>query len=142
MAKTKTGKTEQDVTTFINGWPDEKKKADSFRLIKILSELTGEEPYMYGPTIIGFGNYHYRYASGHEGDAPLAAFSPRKSAFSLYFAPDFPGRNELLKKFGKHKAAVACIYVNKLDDIDLEIFKKMNIASINHVKKLYPASKK
>ena len=142
MAKIKTAKTNQDVIKFVNAVPDERKRADSFKLIEILSEITGEEPYMYGPTIIGFGNYHYKYESGHEGDAPLAGFSPRKSAISLYFESGFPGREDLLKKFGKHKAAVSCIYVNKLDDIDLEIFKKMTIASIKHTRKRYPDSKK
>ncbi len=142
MAKIKTAKTNQDVIKFVNAVPDERKRADSFKLIEILSELTGEEPYMYGPTIIGFGNYHYKYESGHEGDAPLAGFSPRKSAISLYFESDFPGRAELLKKFGKHKAAVACIYVNKLEDIDLDVFKKMTIASMKHTKKRYPDSSK
>lgn len=93
---------------------------------------------MYGPSIIGFGNYHYKYASGHEGDAPLAGFSPRKAAMTLYFASHFPGREALLKKLGKCKNTVSCVYINKLADIDLEVFKKMTKASVDHTKKLYP----
>ena len=93
---------------------------------------------MYGPSIVGFGSYHYKYASGHEGDAPLAGFSPRKAAISLYVAPDFPEREKLVKKLGKCKVAVSCIYVNKLDDIDEEVLKQMITASVKHVREKYP----
>ena len=85
---------------------------------------------MWGPTIIGFGNYHYKYESGHEGDAPLAGFSPRKDAIVLYFAPTFNRREELLQKFGKYKAGKSCIYIKKLADVDMEILKKMIVGSI------------
>jgi hypothetical protein len=138
MAKTKTFKTDQDVTEFVNSVADEKKRADSFKLIETMKGVTGFKPYMWGPSIIGFGNYHYKYQSGHEGDAPLAGFSPRKSAISLYLASKFPERNELLKQFGKYKSAVACIYIKTLDDINMSILKKMVSASARHIKKLYP----
>ena len=138
MAKTKTFKTDQDVTEFINLVADEKKRADSFKLIEIMSGITGFKPYMWGPSIIGFGNYHYKYQSGHEGDAPLAGFSPRKSAISLYLESEFPERDQLLKQFGKHKAAVSCIYIKTLDDINISILKKLISASARHTKKLYP----
>lgn len=140
--KNKTTKTGASVEAFINALPDEKKKQDSYTLINMMREVTGHEPHMWGPTIIGFGSYHYKYESGHEGDAPLAGFSPRKAALSLYFEPEFSGRDELLAKLGKHKAAVACVYVNKLADIDLGILKKMAIASVKHTKKKYPDKKK
>ena len=140
MATNKTIRTEASVTDFINTLTDEQKKKDSFKLVQIITQLTGLEPYMYGPTIIGFGNYHYKYESGREGDAPLAGFSPRKAAISLYFSSVFPERENLLKKLGRHKAAVACIYVKRLDDIDLNVFKEMTIASVNHTRKLYPES--
>lgn len=94
---------------------------------------------MWGPTIIGFGSYHYKYASGREGDAPLAGFSPRKDSLALYFASKFPEREELLAKFGKHRSAVACIYVKKLEDIDLDVFRQLTKASIKEVRRLYPA---
>jgi Domain of unknown function (DU1801) len=139
MPKTKTFKTDVDVTQYINSLTDEKKRTDSFKLIEIMSSVTGLKPYMWGPSIIGFGNYHYIYESGHEGDAPLAGFSPRKSAISLYFSSEFPEKEELLKQFGKHKSAVACIYIKKLDDINISILKKMISASVGHIKRLYPS---
>lgn len=140
--KNKTAPTSVSVEAFINTLPNEQKKQDSYTLINMMREVTGHEPYMWGPTIIGFGNYHYKYESGREGDAPLAGFSPRKAAISLYFEPEFPGREDFLSKLGKHKAAVACVYVNKLADIDLGILKKMTIASVKHTKKKYPDKKK
>ncbi len=123
---------------FIQSLTDEKKRADSLKLVEIMSELTGEKPYMYGPTIVGFGNYHYKYESGHEGDAPIAGFSPRKAAFSIYLG-NFPGRKEMMKDLGKHKEAVACLYVNKLADINLPVLKKIIKACIAHTKKTYPS---
>lgn len=140
--KSKTTATGVSVDAFINSLPNEQKKQDSYTLINMMREVTGHEPYMWGPTIIGFGNYHYKYNSGREGDAPIAGFSPRKAALSLYFESEFPGREDLLAKLGKHKAAVACVYVNKLADIDLGVLKKMIIASTKHTKKKYPDKKK
>lgn len=138
MAKTKTVKTKQDVTAFVNKVPDERKRTDSFKLIEIMSGITGQKPYMWGPTIIGFGNYHYKYESGHEGNAPIAAFSPRKNALTLYTAPEFPGKKELLKQLGKHTAFVSCVYFKKLEDISIPVLKKIIIAGAKHVKKFYP----
>lgn len=140
--KNKTAPTGVSVEAFISALPDEKKKQDSYTLINMMKEITGHEPRMWGPTIIGFGTYHYKYESGREGDMPLAGFSPRKAAISLYFESEFPGRDEYLAKLGKHKAAVACVYVNKLADIDLGVLKKMTIASVKHTKKKYPDKKK
>ena len=138
MAKTKTFKTDVDVTQYVNSLTDEKKRTDSFKLIEIMSSVTGLEPYMWGPSIIGFGNYHYIYKSGHEGDAPIAAFSPRKSAISLYISSEFPEREDLLKQFGKYRSAVACIYIKKLDDINVSILKELISASVRQAKSLYP----
>jgi len=138
MAKIKTVKTNQDVTEFINSVADERKRADSFKLVETMSGITGCKPYMYGPTIIGFGNYHYKYPSGHEGDAPIAGFSPRKSAISLYVASRFPEREQLLKQLGKCKVAVACVYIKSLDDINMPVLRKMISVSAKYIKKLYP----
>ena len=135
MAKNKTTRTDQDVVAFINAVPNEKKRKDSFVLLEMMARISGEEPYMYGPTIIGFGNYHYKYESGHEGDAPLVGFSPRKAAFSLYLSSTFPGREKMLAEFGKHKASVACIYVNSLADIKLPVLEKMIEASVKDTRK-------
>lgn len=140
-SKNKTSPTGASVEAFINALP-EQKRLDSNTLINMMREVTGHEPYMWGPTIIGFGNYHYKYESGREGDAPIAGFSPRKAALSLYFESEFPEREELLAKLGKHKAAVACVYINKLADINLGILKKMTIASVKHTKKKYQDKRK
>lgn len=126
MAKNKTTETNESITDFINTFvEDETKKKDAFELIKIMQEVTHFEPKMWGPSIIGFGSYHYKYASGHEGDAPLVGFSPRKAAISLYINVPTENRDELLSKLGKHKASKGCIYVKKLADIDIEVLKNM-----------------
>ncbi|TDW48914.1 uncharacterized protein DUF1801 [Flavobacterium sp. 270] len=138
MAKNKTTETQSSVTDFINAVEDQKKQTDAFELAKIMQEQTGFEPKMWGPSIIGFGSYHYKYESGHEGDAPLVAFSPRKAAISLYCYITPENREELLAKLGKHKASKGCIYINKLADIDIEILKKMTVLSVENLNKLYP----
>ncbi|MFH6967859.1 DUF1801 domain-containing protein [Flavobacterium sp. FlaQc-28] len=137
MAKNKTTETQSSVTDFINTVEDEAKRNDAFELIKIMQQITGFEPKMWGPSIIGFGSYHYKYASGHEGDAPLAAFSPRKSATTVYFFSSENTEKELTK-LGKHKSSKACIYIKKLTDIDLEILKNVILISIKEVQNLYP----
>ncbi|MEG2102381.1 MAG: DUF1801 domain-containing protein [Flavobacterium sp.] len=137
MAKNKTTETQSSVTDFINTVEDEAKRNDAFELIKIMRQITGFEPKMWGPSIIGFGSYHYKYASGHEGDAPLAAFSPRKSATTIYFFSSENTEKELAK-LGKHKSSKACIYIKKLTDIDLEILKNVILISIKEVQNLYP----
>jgi single-stranded DNA-specific DHH superfamily exonuclease len=140
MAKNKTTETESSVIDFINNTvEDETKRNDAFELIKIMQQQTGFEAKMWGPGIIGFGSYHYKYASGHEGDAPLAGFSPRKAAISLYVYLSEENREQLLSKFGKHKAAKGCIYIKKLSDIDVEILKEMVSASVAYLLKLYPS---
>jgi hypothetical protein len=141
MAKNKTTETETSVVDFINTFVDnEAKRNDAFELIKIMQKTTGFAPKMWGPSIVGFGSYHYKYASGHEGDAPLAGFSPRKAAISLYVYLSEENKEELLSKFGKHKSAKGCIYVKKLADIDEEILKEMVSASVEYLLKLYPSN--
>jgi len=138
MAKNKTTETESSVTDFINAVEDTAKRNNSFELVKIMQEESGFEPKMWGHGIIGFGSYHYKYDSGHEGDAPLVAFSPRKAAISLYCYTTTENREELLSKLGKHKASKGCIYIKKLTDIDTEILRKMILLSIENLNKLYP----
>jgi len=139
MAKNKTTETQNSVIDFINTVEDLTKRNDSFELVKLMQEQTGFEPKMWGPGIIGFGSYHYKYASGHEGDAPLVGFSPRKDAISLYLYSSFESKEELLSKFGKHKAGKGCIYIKKIADIDVEILKKMISYSVENLNKLYPS---
>jgi len=138
MAKNKTTETNSSVTDFINAVEDTAKRNDSFELVKIMQKESGFEPKMWGPGIIGFGSYHYKYDSGHEGDAPLVAFSPRKAAISLYCYTTTENKEELLSKLGKHKASKGCIYIKKLTDIDTEILRKMILLSIENLNKLYP----
>lgn len=134
MPKNKTTYTAVNVTDFINAYVnDDQKKADSFSLVELMSEWSGFEATMWGPTIIGFGNYHYKYASGHEGDAPIIGFSPRKAAFSLYIFSPTEKSKKLLDNLGKFKIAKACIYVKKLADIDISTLHKLCKESIKYV---------
>lgn len=131
MAKTKTAETEVKVTDFIHSFVDnDQKKEDSFRLIELMQKWSGFEAKMWGPSIIGFGSYHYQYASGHEGDAPMIAFSPRKAAFSLYVYSPREDNKHLLDNLGKFKITKGCIYIKKLADIDISILEKMCLDSI------------
>jgi len=138
MAENKTKTTNANVTEFIQNVDNEVKRKDSFELVEIFKSVSGFEPKMYGPTIIGFGNYHYKYDSGHEGDAPIAAFSPRKDSLVLYFSPEFETREKLLEKLGKHKNGKSCVYVKKLADIDREILKELLEESIKDITAKYP----
>lgn len=126
MAKNKTAETEVDVHDFIESYVEsEQKKADSFRLLELMTEWSGCKPKMWGPIIIGFGSYHYKYASGHEGDAPFIGFSPRKAEFSLYVFSPTEQSKRLLDDFGKFKMGKACIYIKKLSDVNLATLEKM-----------------
>jgi len=138
MAKNKTTETESSVTDFINNVEDVTKQNDAFELVALMQKQTGFEAKMWGPAIIGFGSYHYKYESGHEGDAPLVAFSPRKAAISIYAYLSDENKEELLSKLGKHKASKGCIYIKKLADIDIEILKTIVSGSVTELQKLYP----
>jgi hypothetical protein len=141
MAKTKTKPTGVDVTEFVNSYvSNEQKKADSFALIRLMCEWSGCEPYMWGPTIIGFGSYHYQYASGHSGDAPMIGFSPRKAEFSLYIFSDTAENRTLLNDLGKFKITKACIYMKKLSDINLTALEKLCKNSIAYLQEHHECS--
>lgn len=138
MGENKTTATDKDVLEFINEFAaTEKKKQDSHQLLTFFSELTGFEPKMWGPSIIGFGRYHYQYASGHEGDAPLVGFSPRKSAFSLYVFTGLEEHKHLLKDLGKFKMGKACVYVKKLEDVDLRQLAILVKVTIDYLQTKY-----
>ena len=142
MAEIKTKKTEADVKEFINSFAEtEQRRNDSFELLKLMQDFTGYEPKMWGPSIIGFGSYHYVYESGHSGDAPLVGFSPRKAKTSLYFATGDSEREESLKQLGKHTAGKSCVYINKLEDIDTDVLKAIILQSIAFLENLYPSKK-
>jgi hypothetical protein len=137
MSKNKTGETRQDVSHFINTWADEKRHEDSFKLIELMKTVSGHDPKMWGPSIVGFGTYHYKYESGHEGHAPLIGFSPRKAAISLYVYTGLPEHEKLLEGLGKFNMGKACIYVNKLSDIDEKKLIALMKATIDFLKTKY-----
>jgi len=134
--KNKTTETQVSVTDFINSFVENDiKKSDSFQLVELMTEWSGFEPKMWGPTIIGFGSYNYKYPSGHEGSAPLIGFSPRKAEFSLYVYSPTEENERLLNDLGKFKMGKACIYIKKLSDIDISTLKQIcekSIASITN----------
>ena len=134
----KTKETDNSVIEFIESVESPRKRDDAYQLLDIFTETTGYEAKMWGPSIIGFGKYHYKYKSGHEGDAPLVGFSPRKARFSLYFATGDSKREALLKEFGKHKTDKACVYINKVADINVDILKELINQSVSFLKNLYP----
>ena len=136
----KTKETDNSVTQFIEAVDNPKKREDAYKLLDIFTEVTGYEAKMWGTSIIGFGSYHYRYGSGHEGDAPLVGFSPRKANISLYLAPGEPGREVLLHKLGKHKTGKACVYINKIADIDVVVLNQLIRNSVVFLRKMYPES--
>lgn len=132
--KNKTTQTDVDVFEFIESYVDkEQKKEDSHELIRLMTQWSGFEPKMWGPTIIGFGSYHYKYASGHEGDAAMLGFSPRKAQFSLYVYSDTEKSQRLLEDLGKFKMGKACIYIKKLSDINVEVLKELCMETIAYL---------
>ena len=134
-AKAKTTENNNSVNAFIKTVADKDRQQDAMAIVKLMEAASGYPPKMWGPAIIGFGAYHYKYDSGHEGDAPIIGFSPRKDAFALYLSSSFEKREELLKEFGKHKTGKACIYVKKLSDINENVFKKMLVNAVSDMKK-------
>ena len=139
MAKyqAKTTETTLSVSDFIKKIPETERQKDALVIVDIMEKQSGFPAKMWGPAIIGFGSYHYVYESGHEGDAPLVGFSPRKSEFALYLSSAFEKREELLKQLGKHKSAKACVYIKKIEDIKVDILKKMVAASLKYYKAKY-----
>ena len=138
VKKNKTTVTDVNVNDFIHSYVDnEQKKEDSFQLIELMREWTGFEPKMWGPAMVGFGKYHYKYASGHEGETFIIGFSPRKTAFSLYVYSPTEESKKYLEDLGKFKMGKACIYVKKLSDINLEVLEKLCKNSIAFVEENY-----
>ena len=137
MPTNKTQYTDADVLSFINKLEQPKKIEDSLHLIQLMEKVSGEKAKLFGPSIIGFGAYHYKYASSHEGTAPLLGFSPRKSALSLYVFSDAPKQKKLLETLGKFTMGKACIYVKKLEDINLEVLNQIMVENINFLTSTY-----
>ncbi len=138
MYEAKTKENDGSVVDFIEKIENEIKKEDAYKLLEIFKEATGFEAKMWGHSIIGFGRYHYKYDSGHEGDAPLVGFSPRKTKHSLYLLYESEEREKLLENFGKHKKGKACVYVNKLVDINTDVLKDLIKLTVETYQDLYP----
>lgn len=134
MAEPKTKPTNESVKDFLNRIPEAERREDCFAVAKMMEEVTGEKPKMWGPSIVGFGSYHYKYASGLEGDWPIAAFSPRKKDLTVYLMMGFEKRAELMDKLGKHKHAKSCLYIKRLSDIHVPTLKKLIKVSVKDLK--------
>ncbi len=124
-AELKTKKTNASVKEFLDAIPDEANRKDCRVVAKMMKEITGAQPRMWGTSIVGFGTYHYKGASGREGDWPVTGFSPRKQALTLYIMAGFGGRNGLMEKLGKYKTGKACLYIKRLSDVDLDVLGKL-----------------
>lgn len=135
MSQNKTIPTEQSVEEFLNAVEDDQKRKDSFALLDLMRQVTDLEPTMWGSSIVGFGSYHYKYDSGREGDAILAGFSPRKQALTIYNMGGFEGDDDLLRKLGKHTTGKGCLYIKRLDDVDLPTLKTLIEESVKRVKR-------
>ena len=136
MAELKTKLNDASVTDFLNGIKDEEKRADSFEILKLMQQVTKQEPKMWGSSIIGFGNTHLKYASGRELDWFITGFSPRKQNLTLYVLGSFNPHTDLLKKLGKYKTGVGCLYINKLKDVDTKVLKELIKQSVKAASKL------
>lgn len=125
MAENKTKPTSASVDGFIANIENPRRRADALTALNIYKDVTGLPPVLWGPSIIGFGSLHYAYETGHEGDMPAAAYSPRKAYMTFYVGDEFEGAEELYARLGKHKKSVACLYINKLDDVDIEVLREI-----------------
>lgn len=143
MAELKTKVNDASVEDFLNAVPDEGKRKDSFALLKLFEEVTGEKPKMWGTSIIGFGQYHYKSEhSSQEGDWPLTGFSPRKQALTLYLMLGlYDAPQDLFSKLGKHKTSKGCLYINKLSDVDESVLRKIIEKNLVEMKKKYKVEK-
>lgn len=138
MSDLKTRPTGASVEAFIEAVEHPRRREDARTLLELMHRVTGEEPVMWGPSIVGYGSYHYRYASGQEADWPVVGFSPRKQNLSIYIMTGFEASDALLSRLGKHKTGKSCLYVNKLADVDLEVLETLVRASVAEMKRMYP----
>ena len=138
MTELKTKPTKKSVEQFLKKIEHLTKREDSIKILELMKEVTKEKPVMWGDSIVGFGSYHYKYASGHEGDWPIVGFSPRKQNLTIYIMPGFDDYEEILKNLGKFKTGKSCLYINKLKDIDTQSLKNLISESVKYMKKQYP----
>ena len=138
MPANKTQPTKLSVAAFIDALADPARRADSKTLVNLMQTATGEKPKLWGPSIIGFGSYHYKYDSGREGDAPLIGFSPRKAATVLYHVTGFSDSEALLAKLGKHTTGKGCLYIKKLADVDQKVLEALVVKSVAAIRSRHP----
>ncbi len=134
MSELKTKVNNASVEKFLNAVVDEQARKDCYEILKIMKQVTKEEPKMWGASIVGFGSYHYKGASGREGDWMLTGFSPRKQNLTLYLMHGFDVHKDLLKKLGKHKTSMGCLYIKKLEDVDKKVLKELVAESVKRMK--------
>lgn len=135
MAELKTKKNDGSVETFLHSVENEKRREDAFKVMDLMKEVTGEEPKMWGGSIVGFGDYHHKYESGREGDWFLTGFSPRKQSLTLYIMAGFAEYEDLMANLGKYTTGKSCLYIKKIEDVDLPTLKKLVKKSAEHVAK-------
>jgi Domain of unknown function (DU1801) len=138
MAENKTRATSASVDDFIAAIADNDRRKDCLALVAMMQRVTGGKPYMFGPTIVGFGTYHYEYESGRQGDSCITGFASRKPDLTVYIVPGFLASDALMGKLGKHKTGKACLYIRRLSDVDLKVLEKLVKASVDYVRKTYP----
>ena len=137
MAELKTRENNASVTAFLDGVAHEKRRRDSRAVHKIMRRVTGKRAKMWGDSIVGFGRYHYKYDSGHEGDFFLTGFSPRKRALTVYIMPGFSDYGDLMARLGKYKTGRSCLYINKLEDVDLAVLEELIARSVDYMRRKY-----
>lgn len=144
MAKSenKTKPTKVSVRSFVDGVENETRRKDARALMKIFKDVTGMSPQMWGPSLIGYGRYHYKYESGREGEMLMTGFSPRKANLVLYIMPGYLDLEEKLARLGKHKLGKACLYINKLDDVDIDVLKEIIVYGVEYMQENYKTWKK
>jgi hypothetical protein len=138
MAELKTKKTEESVVAFLDKIEYVKKRLDCYAILNLMKSVTGYEPKMWGESIVGFGSYHYKYATGHEGDMPLAAFAPRKNNITIYIMPGFERYEALMAKLGKYKTGKSCLYIKSMNDVDPMVLRELVAESARFMQQLYP----
>ncbi len=136
----KTRPNDASVKDFLAKAGNERRRGEALALLELMKGVTGEEPVMWGDSIVGFGSYHYRYASGREGDWPLAGFSPRKHALTLYIMSGFAKHGELLSRLGRHRTGKSCLYLKRLEDVDLNVLRELVERSVEEVSTRYAGS--
>ena len=138
MSELKTKRNDGDVRGYLESVANKRRREDALVMLELMREITGEPPEMWGSSIVGFGSYHYRYASGREGDWPIIGFAPRKQSLTLYIMPGFDRYEGLMAKLGKYKTGKSCLYINKLDDVNLETLKALIAESVEYMRRAYP----